>query len=154
MKPLLNVVTAKNLLLCAGVYYLSEWLVVPLAIGFGRLTQGVTYTGDFASTVVMPLVMRLPMALVAAAAGATVVWLVESGRPVGWTIFPALLYALLGFLGYHWARHPLFLDRVQQTVGAVFPALTCVVGGMVASRRRAIPHAAQITPNKSEPDPP
>jgi hypothetical protein len=147
MKPILNVVTAKNLLIGAGAYYLSKWLVLPLAIGFAKLTQGHTYEGDFAASVVMPLVVHFPTALVAAAAGATVVWLVESGRPVRWTIFPALLYGLLGFLGYHWARHPLFLDRVQQTVGGVFPALACVVGGMVASRRRAIPHAAQVSPN-------
>jgi hypothetical protein len=94
----------------------------------------------------MPLVAHLPEALVAAVVGATVVWLVESDRPVIWTIFPALLYALTGFLGYHWARPPMLLDRVQQTVGAVFPAVTCVVGGILASRQRATPRFAEITP--------
>jgi len=146
MKPLLNVLTAKNLLVGAGACYLSGWLALPLEIGFGKLTQGAIYRGDFAGAVVMPLVVHLPEALVATAVGATVVWLVEADRPVVWAIFPALLYALSGFLGYHWARPPMLLDRVQQTVGSVFPALTCVVGGMVAGRRRASPRSAEITP--------
>jgi hypothetical protein len=146
MKETRNVVTARNLLIGAGAYYLSGWLGMPLALGFGKFTQGLIYRGDFNRYIVGPLVMHLPWAVVAAAAGATVVWLVESDRPVNWAIFPALLYGLLGFLGYHWARPPVFLDRVAQTIGAFFPALACVVGAMVAGRRRATLHAAQITP--------
>jgi hypothetical protein len=146
MKPLSNVVAARNLPVGAGACYLSGWLAFPIAIGFEKFTQGHIYRGDFAGAVVMPLVAHLPEALVAAVVGATVVWLVESDRPVIWTIFPALLYALTGFLGYHWARPPMLLDRVQQTVGAVFPAVTCVVGGILASRQRATPRSAEITP--------
>ena len=65
MKPLLNVLTAKNLLVGAGACYLSGWLALPLEIGFGKLTQGAIYRGDFAGAVVMPLVVHLPEALVA-----------------------------------------------------------------------------------------
>jgi hypothetical protein len=140
------VVMEKNLLIGAGAYYLSGWLGMPLALGFGKLTQRLIYSGDFNGYVVGPLVMHLPRALVAAAAGATVVWLVESDRPVGWAIFPALLYGLLGFLGYHWARPPLALDRVAQTIGALFPALACIVGALIAGRRRETRHASQTTP--------
>lgn len=147
IKPLRNVTPARNLLIGAGAYYLSGWLTLVLAIGFGKLTQGIIYRGDFAGAVVLPLVVHLPKALVAAAAGATVVWLVESDRPIGWAIFPVLLYAVLGFLGYHWARPPMLLDRVGQMIGALFPAVTCAFGGMVAARRRTRPHAAQITPD-------
>jgi hypothetical protein len=139
------VVIAKNLLIGAGAYYLSGWLGMPLAFGFAGLTQGLTYRGDFNIYVVGPLVMHFTRALVAAAAGATVVWLVESDRPVGWAIFPALLYGLLGFLGYHWGRPPVFLDRVAQTIGALFPALACVVGALVAGQQRATRRAAQTS---------
>ena len=132
-----TVVTAKNLLIGAGTYYLSSWLTMPLAFGFGKLTEGLTYAGDFNGAVVMPLVIHLPKAIVAAAAGATVVWLVESDRPLGWALFPTLLYGLLGFLGYHWSRPSLILNRVAQTVGALFPALACIIGALVAERRRA-----------------
>jgi hypothetical protein len=141
-------VIARNLLVCAGAYYISGWLSLPLALGFGKLTwgRGLTYSGDFNTAVVAPLVIHVPKAIVAAAAGATVVWLVESDRPVSWAIFPTLLYGIFGFLGYHWARPPLFLDRVGQTVGAVFPALACIVSALVAERRRATPTAPRLTP--------
>lgn len=146
MSALHKAVAGRNLLICAGVYYLARWVTLPLAFGFGKLTQGITYSGDFEGAVVMPLVLKVPVALVAAAVGASVIWLVDSGRPLRWVIFPALLYTVLGFLGYHWAHPPMLRDRVFQTVGALFPAVACVLGGMVASRRRATPRAAQITP--------
>jgi len=147
MKSTVNVVTARNLLIGAGAYYLSGWVGCPLAVGFGRLTQGITYSGDFNGAVVMPLVKHLPRALAAAIAGATAVWLAESDRPVAWAIFPTLLYALLGFLGYHWGRPPTILDRIAQTVSALFPALACLVGAMVASRRRAAVDTSGATPD-------
>src|SRR5260370_31761245 len=120
MKLTVNVVTARNLLIGAGAYYLSGWVGWPLAVGFGRLTQGITYSGDFNGAVVMPLVMHLPRALAAAIAGATVVWLAESDRPVPWAIFPTLPYALLRFLGYHCSTPPAIPDRRAQTVSALF----------------------------------
>lgn len=147
MKSTVNVVTARNLLIGAGAYYLSGWVGWPLAAGFGRLTQGITYSGDFNGAVVMPLVMHLPRTLAAAIAGATVVWLAESDRPIAWVIFPTLLYALLGFFGYHWARPPLILDRVAQAVGAMFPAVACLVAAMVASGRRAPVDTSGATPD-------
>lgn len=107
-----------------------------MALGFDKLIQGIIYSGNFEGAVVMPLVLNLPKALMAVAAGAAVVRLVESDRPVVWVIFPVLLYAVLGFLGYHWARPPLLLDRVEQTVGALFPAVACVFGGIMAARQR------------------
>ena len=146
MKSTRYVVIEKNLLIGAGAYYISGWLGMPLALGFGKLTQGLTYTGEFNGYVVGPLVMHLPRAIVAAAAGVAVVWLVESDRPVSWAIFPALLYGLLGFLGYHWARPPMALDRVVQTIGALFPALACIVAGIVAGWQRATRRTAQPSP--------
>jgi hypothetical protein len=130
-----------------GAYYLAQWVALPLTIGFEKFTSGIIYRGDFAGYVVMPLVGHLPLALVATVVGATVIWLVESDRPVAWTMVPALLYALVGFYGHHWTRPPLLLDRVSETISALFPALTCVLGGMIAARWGTTQHGAQITPN-------
>ena len=130
-----------------GAYYLAQWVALPLTIGFEKFTSGIIYPGDFAGYVVMPLVGRLPLAVVAAVVGATVIWLVESDRPVAWTMIPTLLYALVGFYGHHWMRPPVFLDRVSETISALFPALTCVLGGIIAARWRAAQHGAQITPD-------
>jgi len=146
MQPFRNVVNARNLLICAGAYYLAAWLTFPLGFGFAKLTHGIVYSGDFESAVVMPIVEHLPKALIAAAAGAAVVWLIESDRPAAWAVFPVLLYAVLGFFGYHWARPPVLLDRVSQIVGAFFPAASCACGAMVAVRQRMRTSPAQITP--------
>lgn len=128
------VVSARNLLIGGGAYFISGWLGILLSLAFGKLTQGLIYTGDFIGYVVSPIVIHMPRAIVAAAVGATVVWLVESARPVSWAVPPAILYALFGFFGYHWARPPVFLDRVSQTIGALFPALACIIGALLAER--------------------
>jgi hypothetical protein len=150
MESTREVRTARNVLIGAGSYYLSGWLGLPLALGFEKLTQGLTYAGDFNITVVGPLVTHFPRAVVAAIAGASVALFVESDQPATWAIFPALLYAVLGFFGYHWARQPMFLDRVAQTIGALFPALACVAGAMIASRKRTTSGADQATPGQSQ----
>jgi hypothetical protein len=128
-----------NLLISVGARYALSWVVPPLAFVFGKLTNRIIYSGNFAEMVLLQLVVNLPEAAVSAVVGACVVWLVESDRPVIWTLFPALLYALFGFLGYHWARPPLPLDRVEQTIGALFPAFTCVVGGLIAAAKLTTP---------------
>lgn len=143
MKPTSSVATAKNLLIGAGAYYVAGWLGVPLGFGFGKLTQGLIYRGDFNGAVVAPLVIYLPWAIVATAAGATVVWLAESDHPFRWALFPALLFGLFGFLGHHWERPPMVVDRVAQTIGALFPAVACVVGALVAERRRVNLHSVE-----------
>ena len=78
----LKAATVKNLLICAGIYWVSGWVVLPLALGFGKLTQRVIYSGNFEREVIAPLVLRLPAALVAAGVGASVIWLVDSARPL------------------------------------------------------------------------
>jgi len=147
MKPLRYKILITNLLISCGAYYLSRWAVFPLSFVFSKVTNGIMYRGDFAGYVVMPLVEKAPVALVAAIAGVSIVWLVESDQPIVWPIIPALLYAVLGLLGRHWMRPPLLLDRLDQVIGAFFPAITCIVGGILASRRRATPLNPQTNLN-------
>jgi len=118
-------------------YYLSWWIVSPLAFFYGKLAHRIQYGRDFAGIVIMSLVLCVPLALVAAAVGATVNWLVESEKPLRWTMCPALLYALPGFVGYHFVRPPLYIDRVSQTICALVAAGTCLIGGILAERKRA-----------------
>ena len=66
MEPPRKEVAVRNLLVGAGAYYLSWWVAYPLEFGFGKLTEGITYTGNFAGAVLMPIVTSLPVALIAA----------------------------------------------------------------------------------------
>ena len=104
--------TIRDLLVGYGAYYASWWVSYPLAYFYGKLTHGIIYRGEFAGAVLMPLVTTVPYALVAFGVGAFVAWVVDSEKPLRWAIFPAALYAFFGTIGCHWARQPLFLDRV------------------------------------------
>ena len=130
----------RNLVVGYGVYVISWWVAYPLAFAYGKLTQGIIYHGGFSSAVGMPLVMTAPYALVAFGVGASVVWLVDSERPLRWAIFPAALYIFFGINGYHWARQPLFLDRVAQVIDATFMGIACLGGAWIAVHRRAPSH--------------
>ena len=139
MKHVLSTITVRNLLVGVGAYYLSWWVSGPLAIGFGRVTHamGIHYYGDFAGGVVMPIVLALPYALVAAFVGASVAWIVESDRPIGWTLVPTFLYSLGLFHPANWARPPDPFERVGDAIRTLLPAVACIVAGIVAAKRRA-----------------
>src|SRR6267154_1664398 len=128
--------TIRNLLIGYGVYTVSWWVAYPLALAYGKLTERIIYRGEFAGSVVMPLVTTVPYALVAFGVGASVTWLVDSDRPFRWAIFPAALYIYFGIIGYHWARPPVLLDRVAQVIDATFMGIACLGGAMIAVRRR------------------
>src|SRR5262245_45753154 len=126
---------ARNLLVGAGAYSISRWIALPLSFGFGKLSAHIIYQGDLQTAVLAPLILHLGAAIIAFGTGACVVWLFESEGPLRWALFPVALFGFLGFFGYHWGRPPMLLDRVAQTVGALFSALTCFLGATVATRK-------------------
>jgi len=141
-----NVAAIKNLLICAGLYYLSRWVALPLALGFGKIPRGIIYTGDFQSSVLAPIVLHLPVALIASVVGASLIWLVDSARPLRWVMLVTVAYAVFGLFGYHWAHQPVFHDRVFQVLGALFPAATCLLSGGIARQLRS-PSQVASTPD-------
>jgi hypothetical protein len=126
----------KNVLVCAGTYCIATWAYIPLEFGFAKLTEGIWYHGNFSVYVLEPLFTKAPLALVAACAGAFVIRFVNSERPIRWAFVLALIYALNGFAWQHWSRPPEFLDRVEQTIGALFPALSCILGAILSHRKQ------------------
>jgi hypothetical protein len=72
-----------------------------------------------------------------AAVGASVAWIVESDRPIGWTLVPTFLYALDLFHPAHWARPPTPFERVGDAIRMALPAVACIVAGIMAAKRRA-----------------
>jgi hypothetical protein len=151
MEDVSNAIRVRNLLIGVGAYYLSWWVGAPLAIGFGKLTHfiGIRYYGDFAGGVVMPIVLALPYAFVAAVVGASVAWIVESERPFGWTLVPTFLYALGVIHSSHWVQPPTTFDRVGDAIRMLLPAVACILAGLVASKRRAASRISRPSPNES-----
>ena len=103
----------------------------PLGDWLWKATFGINRTSD-GGRIVLPIVTYLPVALMAAIVGASVVFVVESETPLRWSIFPAALYVIFGYVG-----SPMFIDRVTQAVGAIFLAIACLGGALLAVRRRA-----------------
>ncbi len=134
MEQARRMVPARNALVCFGLYYLDGWLTFVFSIFYDKLTNRIIYDGDFGAAVLLPLVLHFPRALFSAIAGFALFYLVESQRPVLWAVLLAATYAGLGFTGYHWARPLMPADRVGQAVGALYPAVTCVLGTLLANR--------------------
>jgi hypothetical protein len=137
----------RNLLVCVGSYYLSWFLANPVAMGIGKLTNRITYTGDFQGGVLLPLVIQLPQAVIAAVVGASVVWLVESNRPMRWAVVPTFLYALAVRHFAHWAHPPTLIERAGAMIGGLFPAIACMSAAVFVARRRTAPHVSRSTPH-------
>lgn len=146
MEPKPLVIKSRNLLVGVGAYYLSWFVANPLAIGFGMLTKGITYRGVFEADILLPIVINLPFALIAVVVGVSVVWLVESERPLSWALVPTFLYTLAVFHVGHWAQPPTLIDRVGQIIGGLFPAAACMVAAIFAARRRLASHIARSAP--------
>ena len=127
----------KNLLICAGAFYILNWIAFLLQLPYGKMTSGIIYFGDFGGAVLLPLVLNLPKALCAFGVGAIVFWLVESEHPICWALFPAILYFVFGLQSHHWARPLNIVDREAQVIGALFPAISCVVGAITVRWRVA-----------------
>ena len=99
----------------------------------------------------MPIFFALPYALVAALVGASVVWIVDSDRPIGWTLVPTFLFALGVFHLAHWARPPTLSERVGDIIRVLLPAVACVAAGIVAAKRRTALRVSRPTPGLSLP---
>lgn len=139
------ITTFRNILIASGAYYLSWWLVYPLGFGYRKMIGRIIYEGNFGYAVVMPLVTKVPYALVAAGVGAAIVLLVESEWPLCWGFLPAVLYFYFEYTGHHWVNPPTFIDRISQTIAALVPAAACIGGALVANRNRktALPAGSQ-----------
>jgi hypothetical protein len=131
--------SVRNVLICAGAFYASLWVVPPVTMAFAPITSRLTFLEGFETALIMPLVLGIPLALVAAGAGALTTWLAESDHAWRWAVFPAVLYAVFSFIGHHWFVPPKIDQRVGQTVQALLPAVACVLGAIFVERRQRSP---------------
>ncbi len=129
----------RNLLVGAGALLLSLWVEGPALLAFSPISNRLVFTGPFEGIVLMPIVLALPSALVLAAAGALVAWLVESPRPALWALFPAVAYGVLSALSPSWVREPVTAsDRVHLLLREWFPAVACIAGAVLSARLRGL----------------
>jgi hypothetical protein len=106
----------------------------------------ITFTGD-TGIVMMRLWLGLPYDLFAALAAITLVWVVETGKPLAWVSALAALY-LYGeslhawrSLTHGWHEAPRTSDYTGILMQAIIPPLACLIVGVWWTRRRALPKA-------------
>ena len=125
----------RNLFMVLGAYWISWWVSVPLATLFSYATSRIHYYGNFEGHVIMPLVFSFPVAIVALGVGAVTAWMIETRRPWRWALIAPLLFFAHGLTGYHWVEPPTGLDKLGQIMGALLPAIACLVGSFLAERQ-------------------
>jgi hypothetical protein len=122
---------------------LFAWLLEVLV---AVIHNGTTFTGD-AGTVMMWLWEGFPDDLVAALAAITLVWVIETRKPLAWLGGLAALYLYGGglrawrVLTHGWHVPPRTPDYIGVLMQAMIPALACLVVGAWWTKRSDAPKA-------------
>jgi hypothetical protein len=136
--------TTRNLLVVLGLWTFSRMMASFLLLLIGALHIRMTFTGDV-GMVMMWLSEGLPYDLFAALAAITLVWVIETRKPLTWLGLLAALY-LYGesmwvwrTLTHGWHEAPRTSDYIGILMRAVIPTLACFVVGTWWARRSAAP---------------
>ena len=135
---------ARNLLVVIGLWTFSRMMAFFLLLLIGALHIRMTFTGDV-GMVMMWLSMGLPYDVFAALAAITLVWVIETRKPLTWVGMLAALY-LYGesmwawrTLTHGWHEPPRTSDYIGILTRAVIPTLACFVAGTWWARRSDAP---------------
>jgi len=136
--------TARNLLVVIGLWTLSRMMAFFLLLLIGALHIRMTFTGDV-GMVMMWLWEGLPYDLFAALAAITLVWVIDTRKPLPWLTVLAALY-LYGesmwvwrTFTHGWHEPPRTSDYIGILTQGVIPTLVCFVAGTWWTRRSAAP---------------
>jgi len=122
------------MLILFGCYWLSMWIVVPIAILHGRITSDIIYSGTLGA-LLMYIVAAIPVAIVAVGAGALCVYSIEGAQHRNWLFLLSLLFAVMNFTGFHWVQAPDTMGLFLQGVESIIPAISCYLGGAIVFNR-------------------
>ncbi len=128
----------KNILIAVGSYWLSTWVVVPLGMLFGKITNHIIYGDSVLAAISMGVMLSLERSVAAAAAGICVTLVADGKNPEFWAIIPSVLYAMRLFR-YHFYASPTTWEYVSLHVEKFFPAVACIAAAFLVvkvSRRQ------------------
>lgn len=132
--------TARNALVVIGLWAFSRTMAFLLLLLIGAMHIRMTFTGDV-GMVMMRIWEGLPYDLFAALAAITLVWVIETRKPLAWVGVLAALY-LYGegihawrALTHGWHETPRTSDYIGILTQAIIPTLACFVAGTWWARR-------------------
>ena len=136
--------TARNALVVVGLWSFSRIVASLLGAFIAVVHIRMTFTGDL-GMVMMWLWLGLPYDLLAAIAAITLVWVIETRKPIAWVGALAALY-LYGeglhawrALTHGWHEAPRTSDYIGVLTQTIIPALACFIAGTWWTRRSATP---------------
>jgi hypothetical protein len=135
---------SRNALVVIGLWAFSRMMAFWLEVLIGVMHIRMTFTGDV-GMVMMWLWEGLPYDLFAALAAITLVWVIETEKPLAWVGMLAALY-LYGegmhawqTLTHGWHEPPRTSDCIGILTQAIIPSLACFIAGTWWTRRSAAP---------------
>ena len=134
--------TARNTLVVIGVWTFSRVIASLIEALIVVIHNRMTFTGD-AGIVMMWLWQGFPYDLVAILAAITLMWVIETRKPLAWLGGLAALYLYGGglqawrILRHGWHVPPRTPDYLGILLQAIIPALTCFIVGVWWTRRSA-----------------
>ena len=117
-----------------GAYYLGAWVEWPVSAALGRLTDGMTFEGNFGLLVLMPLVGALPAIVSGCGVGALIALVALSNRPWRWALIPAAVDVLFKIGFSRWVTEPTPVDRAVHVIEGVLPGVACVSAAVLVER--------------------
>jgi hypothetical protein len=151
VKPVIelgHMTRVRNVLISFGVFWLSVWMVVPLAWLFGKLNNGIIYGDSVLAAIAMGVMTSLGRAFAASVAGGLVTLTAAGRKPERWAFIIAILYVVDAPVRRHWHLPPTGWDRLWQSVDLLFPAIVCVAAAFMTVRFRRARDGAG--PNEKE----
>lgn len=134
--------TARNALVVIGVWTFSRVVASLLEALVAVIHGQMSFTGE-AGTVMIWLWVGLPDDLVAILAAITLLWVIETRKPLTWLGGLAALYLYGGdlqtwrILRHGWLVPPRTPDYIGILLKAIIPALICFIVGACWARRSA-----------------
>jgi hypothetical protein len=141
-------INARSILIGVGAFYVSRWMAALLRTALAALLDGVMSADALRQALLTPFVTSLSHALSAAAAGAIVVFLVDStnspGSPVApgtsprwrWAAVPAVLW-FVASLDEVTISAPGWAPLVTQLIAAALPSIVCLAAANLADWHRS-----------------
>jgi hypothetical protein len=126
----------QNILISCGVFWLSAWMVVPLAWIFGKLNERIIYGDGVLDALAMGIMTSLGRSSAAALAGVIVSLAVAGRKPERWAFLVAVLYIVAVPARFHWNSPATQWDRLWQGINLVFPAIVCIASAFLTVKFR------------------
>jgi hypothetical protein len=128
----------RNVLISFGAFWASLWVAGLLQWPLDKIVDinAIVRDENVFSGILMGVMSSMSRTLAAVLAGILVTMVVASRKPRLWALVVAVLYVVDAPVRHHWGYPATTWDRLWQSVDLVFPAVACILAGVITARLR------------------